>query len=813
MLVSWKWLKELVELDKSPDEIAQLLTMSGIEVESIKSLKRGIEGISVALVQVVKKHPQADRLQVCQVVTGGDRVVTVVSGATNLEVGQKVPLAQVGAVLANGMKIEKTDFRGIESEGMLCSVEELGLDADKFSSEERDGIYILPVEFEVGQDIVSLLGLDDFILELGLTPNRADCLGMVNVAREVAALTGGNLKLPVVDDVEQNGECADMTSIEIQEPSLCKRYVAKVIKDVKVAPSPFWLRHRLMSVGVRPINNIVDVTNYVMFEMGQPLHAFDYDLLAENRIVVRRGTSGEELVTLDGQKRSLNPDMLIIADAKKSVAIAGVMGGLETEVTQKTKTILLEAAFFNGPSVRRTSQALGLRSEASQRFEKEVDLEKVSQAAHRAVQLMAQIGAGTPITGNVDCFPNPEKRESIVLRLSRINQILGTDLTPIIVEDILELLQIKVVNKEANTWTVATPSHRRDLLGEIDLIEEVARLYGYDKIPTTLPQGATTQGKRTWEQKVRSEAASLLSMQGLYQVITFSFINPRHFDWLMLPEEHPLRDAVAVSNPLSEEQGVMRTTVLPGLLEVVRKNSNKRNKDLAIYELGKVYFKEGFLDKTTLPKEKYILTAAAAGFSEKNWAYPAIEYNYYYLKGVLEQLLSRLGIRLDEVAFLACKDMQFLHPGRSAKIMIRDQEAGWIGEIHPLVLENYEIEQKTTIFTLDLELLTKEANERIAYQSIPRYPAVTRDLAVIVPENTEVVDVTKLIQEKGQPWLKQISLFDQYKGKQIEKGFKSLAFSLSWQAEDRTLTDEEVNLLHKEILVVLALKVGAKLRV
>lgn len=812
MRVSWNWLSELVEINRTPEEIAQLMTMSGIEVDAIEELNKGVKGVSVGLVKEVKKHPQADKLQVCQVETAPGQILNIVSGASNLETGQKVPVARLGAVLANGMQIEKTSFRGVESEGMLCSAAELGMDGDKLTPDEKDGIYILPEDAKIGEDAVNLLGLDDTVLELGLTPNRADCLGMINVAHEVAALTGGKLKLPQIDQTDAGGACAALTNVSIAEPSLCRRYVARLIKNVKVAKSPLWLRNRLIAAGVRPINNIVDVTNYVMLEMGQPLHAFDYDCLAENRIVVRRGSLGEEIVTLDGQRRPLHPEMLVIADAKRPVAIAGVMGGLDTEVTEKTTTILLEAAFFNGPNVRRTSQSLGLRSEASQRFEKEVDLEQVSLAADRAVQMMVQLGAGTAVDGNVDCFPNPEKREPITLRLQRINQILGTALNVDTVNEILAALQIKVLKKEASSWIVQTPSYRRDLQREIDLIEEVARLYGYDKIPTTLPQGPTTQGARTAEQNIRGKAADLLSMQGLYQVLTFSFINPRNFDMLRLPDKHTLRDAVTVTNPLSEEQGVMRTTMIPGLLDVVRKNSNKRNKDLAIYEVGKVYFNECFLERSSLPREKHMLTAAAAGTREKTWAYPAVEYDFYYLKGILENLLDRLGIGSDELKFAAKQDLPFLHPGRSAKVLIRDREAGWLGEIHPLVLENYGIEQRTTVFSIDMEILTQETAEKIVYQTIPRYPAVTRDLAVIVPDQTEVAEVAGIVKEKGQPWLKQIRLFDLYRGKQIEKGFKSLAFSLTWQDSDRTLTDDEVNRLHKEILNVLAEKIGAELR-
>ncbi|MDX9871441.1 MAG: phenylalanine--tRNA ligase subunit beta [Clostridia bacterium] len=812
MRVSWNWLKELVEIEQSPQEIAGMMTMAGVEVDSVEPLSEGISGVVTAEITSVEKHPQADRLVVCALLLGGGKTATVVSGAPNLAKGQKVPVALPGATLAHGMKIEKSNFRGIESEGMLCSADELGLDTDKLSNEDRDGIYILPEETKAGQDAVSLLGLDDVILELGLTPNRSDCLGMINVAREVASLTGGKLKLPAIEVSGSKGECADLTSVEIKEPALCKRYVARLLKDVKVGKSPLWLRQRLLAAGVRPINNIVDVTNLVMLELGQPLHAFDYDKLEGKRIVVRKPAAGEKLVTLDGQERTLQPEMLVIADAVKPVGLAGVMGGLETEVTETTQTILLEAAFFNGPNVRRTSQALGLRSEASLRFEKEIDLEQVPFAADRAVQLMAQLGAGRPVSGQVDCFPNPEERKTIVLRLERVRKILGVEVSSDVVERILSLLQIKVSKKENNTWTVIAPSYRRDIQLEEDLIEEVARLHGYDKIPTTLPVGPTTQGARTPAQTVRVKTAEILSIQGLYQVLTFSFINPRHLERLQLSEGDALRDVIPVANPLSEEQGIMRTTLLPGLLDVIGRNLNQRNKDLAVYELGKVYFNAGFPKKASLPQERYILAAAASGSSEKSWGYPAQEYDFYYLKGILENLLSRLGLGPEKVAFRAAHDIAFLHPGRSARIFIGEREAGWLGEIHPLVLANYELDQNTAAFSLDMELLSAEAEERVVYRTIPRYPAVTRDLAVLVPERVEAETVAVLIKEKGQGKLQQVRLFDLYQGRQIEKGFKSLAFALTWQAEDRTLTDEEVNSLHQDILESLAEKAGAQLR-
>ncbi|MCR4440718.1 MAG: phenylalanine--tRNA ligase subunit beta [Peptococcaceae bacterium] len=810
MRVSWNWLKELVELNIEPEELAHLLTMSGLEVEAIERLNKGVGGVKVGLVREVRVHPQAGRLLVCRVETGEGNSITVVSGAQNLKTGQKVPVALPGASLAGGVRVGKASFLGVESEGMLCSAEELGLDVDKLPAEDKEGIYLLPADVLVGQDVVDVLGLNDIILELGLTPNRSDCLGMVNVAREVAALTGGRLKLPVIEESKTGGKCASLTSVEIMEPELCRRYVARIIKNVHVGKSPLWMRHRLLAGGIRPINSIVDVTNYVMLEMGQPMHAFDYDRLVENRIVVRKARPGEEITTLDGQKRVLGPEMLVIADAEKPVGIAGVMGGLETEVTEETKTVLLEAAFFNGPNNRRTSQTLGLKSEASLRFEKEVDLERVSLAADRAVQLIALLGAGVPVSGNVDCFPNPERKEPLRLRLDRVNKILGTSLDEKAVETVLDSLQVRVINKENGGWTVETPSHRRDLQREIDLIEEVARLHGYERIPTTLPYGAVTQGGRAWAQRVRRRVSSLMSAQGLYEIVTFSFVNPRHLDWLRLPEGDELRQAVVVKNPLSEEQGIMRTTLLPGLLETVRNNIAKRNHNIAVYELGKIYQQDGFPEHSPLPLEKWVLGGAATGAEEKSWAYPGRFYDFYYLKGVVENLLSGLGINNRE--FKSDSGRPFLHPGRAARVLVNGKNAGWLGELHPLVLENYELEQETVAFMLDMDILTQEAQEKVQYTPLPRYPAVTRDLAVIVPEGVEAAAVERIIKETGQPSLKQVKLFDVYKGKQIEKGFKSLAFSLSWQAEDRTLTDEEVNTLHQQVLAALEQRFGARIR-
>ena len=813
MLVSWKWLNELVEIKKTPEEVADLLTMSGIEVEGITSMSLDSKNLKVGLLEEVNKHPQADKLLICRVDIGGGEKRTIITGAANVAVGQKVPVALPGAVLTGGKKIEQAILRGVVSEGMLCSAEELGIDVDKIPVEQRKGIYIFPTTVSAGDDVVKVLNLDDVVLELELTPNRADCLGMLNIAREVAALTGGNLHLPVVKGSQEGQECARMTRVDIEAADLCKRYVARLIKDIQIAPSPLWLQQRLMAVGVRPINNVVDVTNYVMMETGQPLHAFDYDRLQGKRIVVRKARENEELVSLDGQLRKLVPEMLVIADAEKPVAIAGVMGGLETEVTTATKIILLEAASFHGASVRRTSRALGLRSEASLRFEKTVDIEQVRLTADRVVQLLAQIGAGTPVEGCVDCYPVQEEKQPIKLRVKKVNQVLGTALLPEIMEEILKALQIKVVEKNQEGWLLLPPSYRRDLEYEVDLIEEIARLYDYDKISTTMPEGVTSQGMRTAEQKLRYKMRKTMVAQGLFEVINYSFINLQQLDSLGIPNGDPLRETITIQNPLSEEQGMMRTTLLPGLLATVQRNLNKRNKNLKFFELGKVYFADGFPAKKKLPTEKWMLAAVSTGEKVKSWAYEAEKYDFYYLKGVVENLLEGLGYTVDELVFQAVDDLPGLHPGRTALIKVKGKKIGVLGEVHPLVLEKYEIEQKLAMFNFEVESLwAEEVVQKALVVPITKFPAVTRDLAIIVSEEVETGAVDELIRKQGGAWLQEVSLFDLYRGQQIQEGYKSLAFSLTWQAPDKTLTDEEVNSLHQKIEAALQQEFRADLR-
>lgn len=805
MRVSWKWLNELVEIKMSPEELADKITMSGVEVGNIEYLKKEIRGVVVGLIKEIMPHPQADKLCICRVDIG-ENMLEIVTGATNVEPGQKVPVAVCGALLAGGKRIEETILRGIVSEGMLCSPGEMGIEDNEVLPEQEDGIYILPQEVEVGCDIAVALGWDDIVLELELTPNRADCLGMNNVAREVAALTGGALKLATVAESKEGGECAKLATVDILDTELCSRYVARIVKNIKPAPSPLWLQQRLTASGIRPINNIVDVTNYVMMETGQPLHAFDYDTLKGNRIIVRRAVEGEDLVTLDGQKRVMTAEMLVIADAERAVGLAGVMGGLDTEITDKTVNILLEAAAFKGSNIRRTSHALGLRSEASLRFEKGIEVEQLSSVADRAVELLVELGAGEAVEGNVDCYPVVQERKPIELRLARINGLLGTEIAEGKVEEILSALRITTLNKEDGKWQVIPPSYRRDLVAEVDLIEEVARLYGYDKIPTTLPCGETTQGSKSKEQLVRRDISRIMLSAGMYDIINYSFINPRNFDMMRLSEGHHLRKAVLLKNPLSEEQKAMRTTLLPGLLDTVRKNLHKQNRNLRFSEIGKVYLP----GTDSLPEEKWVLGAAVTGKREKTWLESEKGYDFYYLKGILENLFAGLGITGQ--VYRPVKELSWLHPNRGALVMLNGREVGYIGEVHPEVMDNYSLEQRTIVMEIEIGLLVEEAAKSMRYQPIAKYPAVVRDLALLVPETAEAAEVARIITEAGGELLHSVGLFDLYQGKQVQEGYKSLAFSLTWQAEDKTLTDEEVNVLHDNILLALSKDFGASIR-
>ncbi|SMB98960.1 phenylalanyl-tRNA synthetase beta subunit [Thermanaeromonas toyohensis ToBE] len=805
MRVPYSWLKEYVEIELSPEELAQKLTMAGLPVENIINLHPGFSGVVAGKIIAIEEHPHADHLKVCQVDVGG-KYLQVVSGAPNMAVGQWVAVALEGARLPGGREIRRATFRGVDSFGMLCSAQELGLDTSLVAPEDREGIITLPPDAPLGQDVARVLGLEEIVLELEVTTNRADCLSILGVAREVAALTGAPVKEPNVDLREENPPVVELASIEIEAPDMCGRYVARVVRNVTIGPSPGWMQARLRACGMRPINNIVDITNYVMLEMGQPLHAFDYDLLKGKKIIVRRAKRGEKIVTLDGQERVLEENLLVIADKERAVAVAGVMGGLETEVTRQTRNILIESAHFDGVAIRRASRYLSLRSEASLRFERSVNIEGAPRAADRAAELMQKLAGGSIAHGRLDCYVARKSPVTIRFRPERVNYFLGTELSREEIKEILERLKLKVKEKSPDTWQVEVPSTRGDLTQEIDLVEEVARLYGYDRIPITIPPGVVPGEKKSrrqvWEEAGQEAAVAC----GLTQVITYSFINPKIWDILRLPPGHKWRRTVVLQNPLREEQSILRTTLLPGLLEVAARNANRRVMPVAIFELGRVFIPQG----NELPQEPLRLAGLVMGTRERGWDWPPVEMDFYYLKGVVEEILER--VRVPKVRWEPTTAYPFLHPGRSAEIWVYRDAIGFAGELHPDVLSAFDLPARAYIFELDWEILMELAGGIPAYQPLPKFPAVERDLAVVVSEEVPSEKVREVILAAAGPYLKECRLFDLYRGQQIGEGKKSLAFTLSFQREDRTLTDVEVNSIMQEIEKELGRRVGAVLR-
>lgn len=807
MLVPYKWLKDYVDIKMDPDELAHKLTMAGLEVSSVEKPGAGLEGVIVGFVQKVEPHPNSDRLSLCQVDIGQEKPLSIVCGAPNVAAGQKVPVAVAGTRLPNGQEIKKAVIRQVESLGMICSGNELGLDPSLLSPEEQEGIMVLAGDSVPGASLIEALGLDDVIFDVELTPNRADCMSIRNVAREVAAVAGLRLK-PLEIKFEEDGtkDIKDMISVEILDPDLCGRYVARMVEGVTIGPSPEWLQTRLKAVGVRPISNIVDVTNFVMMEMGQPLHAFDYRFLEDRAIIVRRATPGEKIVTLDGQERQLSEDMLVIADRQKPVAIAGVMGGENSEIMEDTSTVLIESANFNMVNIRRTSRKLGLRSESSMRFEKGVNIEGALEAANRAAQLMAELGGGRVVYGVVDNYPRKWTPQNIDLRVGKVNRLLGVDLSADEIAELLSRIELTVCSKKEGVLSVGIPAFRLDLEREIDLVEEVARIYGYERIPLTIPEGDVGQEKMTWEQTLEKKCKEILVGCGLTEAITFSFMNPRGFDKMMLPLDDPLRNAVEITNPLSEDQKVMRTSLVPNLLEVAERNASRKVTDLRIFEFGRVFFPAEGNEK---PSERPAIAALAMGSTAGGWKWDKEELDFFFLKGVLTELMGQLGI---SGVKWEPYSRPGLHPGRTAVIIRGSDILGFVGEIHPDVLENYSLNSRACIFELDFNVLSRLAGKEKTYKPLQRYPSAERDLAVIVPETVSAAELEKTIVEVGGNILGECRLFDVYRGKQVPEGRKSVAYALVYQDPERTLTDEEINMRHSGIKQKLAEKFGAESR-
>lgn len=805
MRVSYSWLKEYVDITISPWELADRLTLAGLAVDAVEELGAGIEKVVTGRILKIEPHPNADKLVVCSVDVARGEPLQIVTGATNVREGHMVPVALEGAKLAQGLQIKRSKLRGIESRGMLCSGQELGMETKLMSAEMAHGILILPDQVSPGLDAKEVLGLNDYILELDLTPNRGDALSLTGVARDVAAILKKELKMPVPRFAEGSEKAEDLAQIDIVDADLCRRYVARVIKGIKIGPSPMWLQNRLRAAGIRPISNIVDVSNYVMLELGQPLHAFDYDALTNHHIIVRRAEEQEKIVSLDQAERTLHPDMLVITDEGGPVAVAGVMGGLDSEVTGATVNVLIESAYFHPINIRRTSKALGLRSESSARFEKGIDINGCLRAADRAVELIQQLAGGTIAAGAIDNFPASITEKTIQLRVQRVKWVLGVEVPREEIVDLMERLEFRVQN-QGDDLLVTVPTFRPDITREIDLIEEVARLYGFNQVPETLPFGASTQGRRSAEQQLTWDAKKIMTACGFYEVITYSFVHPRVFDLMNLPRDSRFRNVVKLQNPLSEEQSVMRTVLVPGLLEMLQRNQNRRVQNGAIFEVGRVFYP---VEGQRLPEEVPVLAAVAIGSTPKTWNQPARPMDYFFIKGVAEQLLDLLGLVGAE--FSRHQDPSF-HPGRCAKIEVDGELLGVLGELHPNVIDNYDLSGRVVAIKIDLKVLARGRRPVKQYQGLPKFPVVERDLAVLVKQAVAATEMVNIIEMAGGNLLRRVDIFDVYQGSQVPEGLKSVAFSMNFQAEDRTLTDEEVADKMQRIARALEEKTGAELR-
>lgn len=809
MLASLKWLKDYVDISEKPEILADKLTMAGIPVASVEYLGQGIDKVVTGKILSIEPHPSADRLSVCQISTGSEKYV-IVTGATNVRAGQVVPVALPGTILPGGKTIGEANFRGVMSQGMLCSAEELGIDAKVVSPELRDGIYILPEDTALGLDIKTVMGLNDTVMEFELTPNRADCFSILGLAREVAVIAGGTLRKPMLNLRESgSGKTNSMATVTIQEPSLCGRFSARILQEVKVGPSPLWMQQRLQAAGMRPINNVVDVTNFVMLELGQPMHAYDYNLLSKHAIIVRRANPGERLTTLDGVKRELNPEMLVIADAVQAVGIAGVMGGLATEVTNNTQTVLLEAASFQGASVRRTSRALGLRSEASSRFERGIDTANITRALDRAAKLLEDMGACKVCPGVIDTYPNMVLPKQVTFTAAEVNKFLGTSVSAAAMIDILRRLEFDT-DMQGDKIVATVPTWRADVTGPADISEEVARIHGYNQVPSTTPAGRMTRGGQSHVQTVADTVKTVLSGAGFVETISFSFSHPDINKKLNIPADSNQSQGITILNPITEEFPILRTTLSGGVLETIIRNVSRKNEDLRIYELGSVYLAHE-LPLKELPQEPLMLCGALTGRrNETAWNQSREQVDFYDAKGAVETILEGLGIESYQVA---AGEHPALHPGKTAQFTINGEVVATVGEVHPRTLDAFGLSRKVYLFEMPVELLAKYTKFIGTYQPLPKFPAIARDLAVVLPADVPASRVEAEIKTSGGDLLSDVKLFDVYTGEQVTAGYRSLAFALTFRAMDRTLTDGEVEEHYKNIVVRLEETVAAKLRI
>lgn len=795
MRVPLKWLKDYVDIEMGAKEFADLMTMSGSKVEAIEALGEGIKGVVTGRIESIVPHPNADKLVITQVNIGTE-TLQIVTGAKNVKEGDVVPLALEGAELAGGLKIKKGKLRGEVSQGMLCSQEELGIPVDYIPQDIRDGIWILDKDLPLGVPLQEVVDFRDQIIEFEITSNRPDCLSVIGLAREAAATLGKSMKSLEVEP-ETQADTPEGITVTLEDTDGCHRYVARVIKDVVVAPSPLWLQERLLKAGVRPINNVVDITNYVMLEYGQPLHAFDLTHIAGKQIIVRKAQNQEAFTTLDSVQRTLDHTMTVIADGEKALAVAGVMGGENSEVTLKTRTVLLESASFNKDRVRATSKKLGLRTEASSRFEKGVDTNLAITAANRACQLMAQLGVGKVSTEIVDVYPVKKEPRVVLVRPERINQLLGTTLTPEEMVDILARLEIPAVVTPAGI-EATVPTFRDDLQMEADFAEEISRLYGYNNIPSTMLRGKVTVGGKNRTQSIEDRTRTILCALGYHEVLTYSFVSPKSIDKINLGEESIKRKFVKLLNPLGDETSVMRTSLLPNMMQVLAHNQNHRVEEAKAFELGSIFIPHPNPEEK-LPQEISSLVIGAYG-----------EEDFYSVKGAVETLLQSLGITGS--VFEVEKNHPTFHPGRCANLFAGEKLLGTLGEIHPQVMENYDMYKKCYAAELDFAALVELTNLQRMYQPLPKYPAMTRDLAIVVKDEIFVRDIERILEANGGAILEKFELFDVYKGSQVPAGYKSVAYTLTYRHGERTLQEEEVNQVQEKIIAELKEKLGGQLR-
>jgi phenylalanyl-tRNA synthetase beta chain len=803
MFVSYKWLQDYVDLSGiNPEELAEKITRSGIEVEGVDVIGEGIKNVVVGHVLECEPHPDADKLNRCQVDVGEGEPVQIICGAPNVAAGQKVPVAKVGAVLPGNFKIKKAKLRGQASNGMICSLQELGVEGKLVPKEHAEGIYVFANDAEVGSDAVAELNLDDAVLELGLTPNRADAMSMLGVAYEVAAILGRDVKKPEIQVVESSEKASDYISVKVEATEDNPLYVAKIIKNIKIGPSPMWMQNRLIASGIRPHNNVVDITNYILLEYGQPLHAFDYDRLGSKEILVRRAKPDEVIVTLDDEERKLNENHLVITNGKEPVALAGVMGGANSEVGSETTTVLLESAYFAGNPVRTASKDHGLRSEASSRYEKGVDPNRVREAAERAVSLMVQYAGGEVMGGSVTVDNLKAEPAVVTITLEKINSVLGTDISADEVESIFNRLGFEVA-VQGSEFQVTVPTRRGDITIEEDLLEEVARLYGYDNLPMTLPEGDATAGSLTPFQNKRRATRRNLEGAGLMQAITYSLTNDAKAGQFALHKREPIR----LLMPMSEERSNLRLSIVPQLLEALSYNIARQNDSLAFYEVGSVFLKE---EDQELPSEHEHIAGAVTGlWNSHPWQAVKKPVDFFVVKGILEGLFEELGVA-EHISFRQA-ERDGMHPGRTAEVLLDGTLIGFAGQVHPEVQKDMDLNE-TYVFEMEAAPVFNYNLPALQYSPIPRYPSITRDVALVVNQDVKAGELKSIIKEAGGKLLKEVSIFDLYQGEHMEPGKKSLAYSLKYFDPARTLTDDEVVKAHNKVLDAVKEKAGAELR-